>query len=302
MIISALIMTRHLFYAMNFSLIRECVGREGLKNGFRLKRHTFLQKKHLFEFLTYVGIRHQWYDEFMDFWRTLLHGRPLTLADFHNLRFHYRLKFQETSTLDWSSTQQHMTNWQQHKNLYLLFGAVYAHALNPYRDCSFLARPHMRRVLEYGCSHAPYYRAWKKYFNHYDVQWTLADIKNISFLFSRYSYRNDASVEKFIIIDAKNADDPFEHAEEPFDAIILTTVLEHVHNPVTVIRSLTQHLRSGGVLVFDYIKSDAHGLDSLQGLSMREIALEYIREHYIIDSGDMSDITRSIGLCVGIKL
>ena len=267
-----------------------------------MKIHTFLQQKRLFEFLTYVGIRHQWYDEFMDFWRTLLHGRPLTVTDFHNLRFHYRLKFQETSALDWSSTQQHMANWQRHKNLYLLFGAIYAHALNPYRDCSFLARPRMRRVLEYGCSHAPYYRAWKAYFNHYDVQWTLADVKNISFLFSRYSYRNDAAVEKFVIIDAKNADNPFKHGNEHFDAIILTTVLEHVHNPVTVIRSLTQHLRPGGVLVFDYIKSDAHGLDSAQGLSMRETALEYIREHYTLDSGDMSDITRSIGLCTGVKL
>lgn len=107
---------------------------------------------------------------------------------------------------------------------------------------------------------SPYYRAWKAYFNHYDVQWTLADVKNISFLFSRYSYRDDAAVEKFVIIDAKNADNPFKHGDEHFDAIILTTVLEHVHNPVTVIRSLTQHLRPGGVLVFDYIKSDGHGL------------------------------------------
>ncbi len=35
---------------------------------------------------------------------------------------------------------------------------------------------------------------------------------------------------------------------------------------------------------------------------MRETALEYIREHYTLDSGDMSDIIRSIGLCTGVKL
>lgn len=107
-----------------------------------------------------------------------------------------------------------------------------------------------------------------------------SDIKNISFLFSRYSYRNDVAVEKFVIIDAKNADDPFKHGEKPFDAVILTTVLEHVHNPASVIRSLTQHLRPGGVLVFDYIKGNVQNFSHIEWLNRLDASLSRVHRKF----------------------
>lgn len=276
-------------------------GRAAWKNKLLLRAHAFLQEKKLFEPLTQLGIRRFWFEEFLAFWRDFLGGRPLTVMDFHQLRFHYRLLFQEIDSLDWNTTEQHMENWKRHKNFYLLFGVLYAHSLSPQRDLSFLNPSGPNRVLEYGCSHAPYYRAWRAYHNHIPAFWTLADIKNISFMFSRYSYRNDAPIERFVTIDENNLENPLESVNGAYDTIILTTVLEHVHSPLAIAQMLTDKLKTGGKLLFDYIKSDATGLDSTQGKVQRRETLEYLDRMYTVVSGDFQDFDRDIGLCLGIK-
>jgi 2-polyprenyl-3-methyl-5-hydroxy-6-metoxy-1,4-benzoquinol methylase len=113
---------------------------------------------------------------------------------------------------------------------------------------------------------------------------------------------NDEHVENFITIDAANISNPLHDVEVKYDVIILTTVLEHVHSPLEVCKLLTDYLKPGGLLLFDYIKSDALGLDTSQGLLERQEALHYIKDNYTILRGDFSDLNKSIGLCLAEKI
>lgn len=272
-----------------------------LKNKFRYYRDRILLKYNLQETFVSTGIRRYWFNEFRNFWSNILGGRPLTISDFLMLRFHYRIKFQSMAKNDWGDINSHLHNWTRPENIYLLFSCAYGSALNPFRNLGFLNPKRKYRILEYGCSHAPYFRSWRNYYNFMDISWTLADIKNYTSLFSYYSYKNIEEIENFIILDANNIHNPFINNDKKFDVIILTTVLEHVHNPSEVIHILTDNLQQKGILVFDYIKSDGIGLDSLQGLEGRKDALLFIKEKYDIISGDFKDLDRSIGLCIGVK-
>ena len=208
------------------------------------------------------------------------------------LRMHYRIGAQETETQDWSSKKQHTDNWKQDKYIAILFQQVYSAALYPYKRMNFIKKD--MRILEYGCSLAPYYRSYRKFYSHLNAKWTLADLRQISYLYSVYSYRNDDAIEQMIVIDENNMDNPFGNSIGEFDVIILTTVFEHLHEPIVIAKLLLSKLKSGGILMFDYLKSHATGLDSEKGLTQRQETLEYIRNNTTIVKGDLSDIEKDI--------
>ena len=81
-----------------------------------------------------------------------------------------------------------------------------------------------------------------------------------------------------------------------FYVIYCFTVLEHVPNPDSVVRSFYSELSDNGVLVFGYIKVDGDGLDSVGSVSKRDETLEHIRENPSvlyghIDSDDQAGFT-----------
>lgn len=279
--------------------VKQRIAGNFLYNRIKERRDMNLIKKGKLEGLILAGSRREWFEEFMSFWRNVLNGRPLNIMDFHMLRMLYRIAFQETEKITWSDTGEHEMNWKRDKNMALLFNQLYSDAINPIKNLHFIEKGD--RVLEYGCSHAPYYRAYRKYYNHLKAAWTLADLKQISFLYSCYTYYKEDAVENLIIIDANNMDNSLCDVDGDFDVIILTTVLEHVHNPLLVVQMLLSRLRRGGKLVFDYIKSEASGLDSEAGLSGRKEALEYMGKQLEIISGAFNNLDESIGLCIGVK-
>lgn len=265
---------------------------KGIKDG-------FLVKTNLLEAMVITGLRRKWFKEFSLFWKNVLDGRPLNVMDFHMLRMWYRVESQKTESLSWNNIEEHMNNWKKYENISILFQQIYNNAISPYKALSFVHKGD--RVLEYGCSHAPYYRAYREYHSHKKVKWVLADIKNISFLFSRYIYSNDFDIEDFIIIDERNADNPLENTEGGFDVIILTKVLEHLHNPKMIVGMLFSRLNRGGVFAFDYVKSEAIGLDSRQGLEQRIDTLNYIKKNTVLIKGNLDNINESVSFCIARK-
>ncbi len=225
----------------------------------------------------------------------LLGGRPITIVDFHALREIYRISNQSVEGLNWNSIEEHMQNWKENGAIGSFFGQIYKHALKPFRDMRFL--PRNARILEYGCAHAPYYRTYREFFSYKRAKWTLADIKNISFLYSNYSYSNDTDIDRFVLIDEKNADAPLEESQI-FDVIFCTAVFEHLHAPLIIADMLLDHLEPKGLFVFDYIISEATGLDSEQGLLQRQSTIRRIKERCSLVSGEWGDESKSIGLCV----
>jgi len=256
----------------------------GLIGKLRYLVNGALQKSGLQEVLVSTGVRRAWFDEFHDYWQTILAGRPLKVMDFFLLAHDYRKRQQHTRSLDWSSAQQHVQNWQAPSELYSTFAFVRNDALRPVIAPRFWNKLKAGdTVLEYGCSLAPFYSCYRKFYAHLGCKWTLADIANFPFHYAKYRYRADAGVE-FRTIAAEDFRDPL-GSQRSYDAIVLTTVMEHLDDPMHVIAYLTERLRPGGYLVFDYVISEGKGLDTPLALAMRSECLKWVLARFDIVEG-----------------
>lgn len=258
---------------------KETVKRSALANLKERLRFSFLKHIGLWDPMIMFGIEKSWFLEFSEFWGNCLCGRPIHIMDFHGLSMSYRKKFHQLNQLSWNNTRQHIANYQLPENLFCLMSLVLRDALNPIRApvITNLLQPGIT-VLEFGCFHAPIYRSWRLYYSHKPCNWVLADIPNFGFLYSRYLYGKDGSVE-FVLIEEDCFNDPLgTSTEKTFDMIIVQEVFEHLQNPRQTAEYLVEHLKSDGILVFDYIESNATGLDTPAGLKERENTLKYLFE------------------------
>lgn len=250
------------------------------------------------ELLVVNGLRRKWLDEFNGYWSDVLGGRPLpTTFDFLALLHDYRKRQQHTSELEWSDAAQHIENWQDPSEIYATFNSVRKLALRPVLGLQLWKRlPKRARVLEYGCSLAPYYHCYREFFAHKSCEFVLADIPNYPFHYAKYLYRNDTDV-KFVTIEAEDFFNPLKE-EGGFDVIILTTVFEHLDDPLFVAEHLLDRLNPGGLFAFDYIKSHGHGLDHPNALKSREQTIRIILDRTQVVYGDISNIDEDIGFCI----
>ena len=213
----------------------------------------------------------------------------------------YRKRQQHTSQLIWEDPIQHIANWQQSSEIYSVFHSVRKLATHPIVHLALWKKISKGScVLEYGCSLSPYYNCYREFFSHLGCKWTLADIPNYPFHYAKYLYKNDADLD-YITINATEFENPIGDAFG-FDVIILTTVLEHLEDPLFVSEYLLKRLKTGGLFVFDFIKSDGKGLDHPNALEMRIKCIESILEKTQIISGKINDINESIDVCISKKI
>ncbi len=224
------------------------------------------------------------------------------MFNFHFLLHDYRKRQQFTDELEWSDARQHLNHWQEYVHLYQTFHNAWKLATNPIVGLRlWRATPKRARILEYGCSLAPYYYCYRRFFSHLGCKFVLADIPNYPFHYAKYLYRDDEQVE-FITINAEDFSDPLAGlAQDQFDVVILTTVYEHLDDPLFVTEYLLSRLKPGGLFVFDYIKSHGHGLDHPRALDDREAALRSILQQTAVIHGDV-DISDDVGWCMARKL
>ncbi len=253
------------------------------------------------ESLVVNGIRRRWLDDFRCYWSDILDGRPFcNTLDFFMLLHDYRKRQQHTSQSEWDDPAQHLSNWQNPSQIYSTLHNVRKFATHPIVSLNLWKKVSKgARILEYGCYLAPYYNCYREFFSHLGCKWILADIPNYPFHYAKYLYRNDAELD-FITINSVDFTNPLGDAAD-FDAIILTTVLEHLDNPLFVSEYLLERLKPGGLFVFDYIKSKGTGLDHPNAVEMREDCIKRILEKTQIVSGKINDINESIGLCIAKK-
>lgn len=261
---------------------------------------ALIQKSQMQDIFTFSGISRSWFNDFLDYWKNILGGRPLSKMDFFMLLHDYRKSQQQTKELNWDTPSSHLLNWQDPNQLYLTFAYTRSSAFFP-----ILGRPFWKslaknaEVLEYGCSLAPYYNCYRKYFSNMVCAWTLADIANFPFHYAKYLYRKDKEAS-FYTIRPDNFKDPLK-SKKMYDAIILTTVLEHLDDPAYISEYLLDRLKKNGLFVFDFIISEGKGLDTPFALSARQSCLNLIKSKIKIIFGKIEP-NKDVGLVVGRRL
>ena len=212
---------------------------------------ALLMKSGLWKRLIDSGFIRDWFEEFREYWINCLGCRPLNLHDFFWQYSHYRTKFQDVEVSADADAQEFMKAWQRYENIYLIFASVYKYALFPLPF--FPYRKYIKTaeyVLEYGCGVAPITYGVLKYCNFKNTEFTIADIRQFTYHFAKWRlspYRNVS------FVDIKP--DTLPNFSDKFDVVFLMAVLEHLPNPLQVVKHIYTCMEDKGYLIFDYIKS-----------------------------------------------
>jgi 2-polyprenyl-3-methyl-5-hydroxy-6-metoxy-1,4-benzoquinol methylase len=269
-----------------------------LKSKLRLYFTALLYKTKVYKKLIYSNIKLDWFYEFHDYWVNELGNRPINPHDFYFLFGVYRQKFQEVKAPDSATDEQHLKAWQDPRNVYLLFANQYKLALHPLSAHRFIKYiPKGGNLCEYGCGFAPITTSLCKFYPYKNVKITCADIPTIMLHFIRWKFR-DKKFVRIIEIDPSN-DEPL---DDEFDVIFCMTVFEHLPRPIPVIKHLHSKIKLGGYLIFDYIKSEAKGLDTASSLRDRIPVLQYILDNFEITEGKILLDGTSVGTTVCKKV
>ncbi|MDO8524129.1 MAG: methyltransferase domain-containing protein [bacterium] len=259
---------------------------------------ALLYKLGVLQKLFYANICLAWFYDFKKFWVDYLGNRNIDVIDFHFLRNTYRAKFQEVSLdhSDEKNPEKFLASWQAQGNIFYLFGSVWNYSKKAYLDCWLFAKYIKKNsyVLEYGCSIAPITQGLIKYFGYKNLKFTIADIPQITFLYARWKLIAHSTVDSIVISSAKKDNLP---DNVKYNSIICLTVFEHLNNPLEVANNFLNHLEGGGILVFDYIKGEATGLDSQQSMQERGNVLKFIENNFKILKGKV-DFENSMGLTI----
>jgi len=276
----------------------------------RIKEHTqppfpkldlllnaIILKSNISKEFVYSYIFTRWFREFKQFWGEVLEGRPIDIIDFHYLRLVARTRFQSVEHTDETNPDEYFSAWNNDSTIYLLYNAIWRYAKSAYMDFIPFYRylPAKGRILEYGCGVAPFTTGMLRYFPSKKLNYDLTDILQINFLYAIHRLGELPNVECTIMYSNDNT-----VKEIGYQAIICQAVLEHLPNPVEVVKSFYEALDDNGILVFDYIKGDGTGLDSQQSQAERPETLDFIKTHFTILKGSI-DPQNSVGLCVARK-
>jgi hypothetical protein len=256
-------------------------------------------RRMLWSLLRRTKLDQSWFTRFRRYWSKVLGGRPLWgVEDFYFLRNVYRMRFQRTGGLPAdASAATHLEVWQDPAVLCHLFHSVYKeelfHCLHALELLSLARRP-VRRALEFGCGAAPICTSFFEFHRTRKIDFFLADIEAVSFHYAAWKFGEFPNVFPVALTPENefSLDLP-----EPLDAIFCLAVFEHLNRPIDTVAAFHRLLAPGGVLIFDYIISEAQGLDTAQGLRERSAVMRYLRENFQVLHGRL-DEEKSIGLTV----
>lgn len=253
----------------------------------------------ILERLVYSNLSLGWFKEFRKFWVDYLRNRPVDIVDFHFLRNNYRVKFQKVSHEDELNPTKFIKAWQKYESVHLLFQCIWKYAKSAYLNFYPFLRyiPNNTHILEYGCGIAPITEGLIRYCLYKNLKFTIADIKQINFLYARWKFTQKDYIN-FVTIDPGICDNL--PPEDKYDVIICLSVFEHLSNPLGIIKVLHNHLKMRGILIFDYIKGEGKGLNTRGGVIERGKVLNFIERNFKLLKGAINH-KDSMGLTVARK-
>jgi len=250
--------------------------------------HGFLLQSGIWQKLIYSNWKFDYFYEFKQYWEEELGFRSLQPNDFWFLYGVTRLAQAEADYLDENTEADSsifLKAWSQEIiSLRLLFHNTLKLALYPlaaYRFVKFI--PKGARICEYGCGLAPITNSLIKYYPYLKLKFACVDIPHLLFHYLRWRFRKCDFIECL-------AADPID--ENPlkgrkYDVIFVLAVFKHLPKPLAIAKHLSDSLQRSGILIFDYVRSEAKGLDSHAGLRERMAVLEYILKHFSILEGEI---------------
>lgn len=230
-----------------------------------------------------------WFTPFQDYWRKVLCQRPLWgVEDLYFLRGYHRLHFQSLAQPEGATAEEHAAAYQRPESLYLLLHQVYKESfLNAFGLLRTVRKAlgHVpASLLEYGCGTAPvansfcdFYPAASRSSSIY-----LVDVKCLPLHYAAYKFRHFDNVR---VIPLRPEDDLQLSERFPVEVVFCMTVFEHLNAPLETARRLHDLLLPGGLLVFDYIRSEGCGLDTKASLRERPAVIEFVRKNFEVVSG-----------------
>lgn len=258
------------------------------------------QRGQAWQLLRRIRLDLTWFERFRRYWGKVLGGRPLWgVEDFYFLRNIYRMRFQSASVPDTTDASVHLEAWQRPEVISHLFHSVYKESLNHELRILHALRAHargpQRTFLEFGCGSAPITTTLCEFDPpHGEQQIWISDIETVPFHYAAHKLAPFSRVQA-VPLRPENAF-RFPLAQK-FDVIFCMTVLEHLQEPLATLDHLRGLLAPGGLLFFDYVKSDATGLDTVAGRDQRSAVLAYVRENFRVLQGSL-EVERSIGLTI----
>lgn len=258
-------------------------------------------RRFLWKIFRQINFDISWLIVFNQYWTIALRGRPLwSVHDFFFLKNIYRLQFQEVNIADSCNEHEHLRVWQKPEILYQLLHLVAKESL--YDEIELLKivykyKPNARSILEFGSGTAPIATTWRQFsYPKNKCKWIISDIKTVSFHYACFKFRDDCDVIAHLLLPENHfLPDP----DLIVDVIFCITVLEHLQNPLNVIKRLYTILAADGVLIFDFIKSTGHGMDTMNAVNERSNVIKYLREKFDVIEGTLEKSEEnSVGLIV----
>jgi len=246
----------------------------------RYKIFRRLRRKGLYEKLIRANLLTGWFKTFKEYWVYELGNRPIELHDFYFLMCNYRTNFQDITYQDNST---HLQAWQQSEVIYFLFHNYYSNLFTDFsKYLTYIKKG--SNILEYGCGIAPITHFYSHFLPHYNLSFTIADIKTVHFHFAGWRFSKHPFIKPFLInpeIDNELSGN--------YDIIFCVQVLEHLPRPLSVVKHLYNLLNENGIFVFDFIKSEGKGLDTLSAVKQRDATLDFIESHFLVLSGSLNN-------------
>lgn len=235
--------------------------------------------------IIYANLKLDWFYEFKQYLEKELQFRNIDINDYWFLYGVLRLAQANAEYYPNANSQkQFMLSWtQENISLWLVWHYTLKLALNPLRGFSFIKYVKKgARILEYGCGIAPITNFLIRYFSHKKFTITCADIGTLLFHYARYR------LQWCDFIEWVKINDPFD--EKPlsgrkFDVIFALATFKHLPKPMAIMKHFYDILDDRGFLIFDYVRSEGKGLDSLAGLIQRDEVIQFVIDNFSIISG-----------------
>lgn len=261
------------------------------------------QRVRVAKLLRRTGVEAAWFTTFATYWQSVLDGRPLWgIEDFHFLRGWYRVGHQENRIPDTDDPRVHLEAWQRPELIYQLFQQVYYETRHPNIALLELFRRArrergIRSLLEFGCASAPATTWIDTFLGLHGAEVFLADLQTLPLHYAGFKFRAHRNVHPLVLVPENGfALD----LGTKVDAIACLTVFEHLNEPLATAESFYEHLSPGGLLIFDYVRTQGHGLDTMHGVRQRDAVLDFVENRFEIVSGSIQR-ERDTGLTLAAK-